>query len=67
MSGDRRCVKSTGAGLLDQLAVDSEPPIEMVGQDIRAVLLNQRKVKLIERMREDLYRQALEHDEIGVY
>ncbi|MBP6391808.1 MAG: hypothetical protein KA175_06155 [Flavobacteriales bacterium] len=53
--------------LLEHRAVDSEPPIEMVAQDIRSILLNQRKVKLIERMREDLYKQALEHDEIGVY
>ena len=53
--------------LLEHRAVDSEPPIEMVAQDIRSILLNQRKVKLIERMREDLYEQALEHDEIGVY
>jgi len=42
----------------------SPSPIEQVRQDIRSILLNQRKLTLIERMREDLYQQALADDAI---
>ncbi|MBK6342671.1 MAG: hypothetical protein IPF41_08805 [Flavobacteriales bacterium] len=42
----------------------SPSPIELVRQDIRSILLNQRKLTLIERMREDLYQQALANDAI---
>jgi hypothetical protein len=34
-------------------------PIELVRQDIRTILLNQRKLELLARMRQDLYDQAL--------
>ncbi len=34
-------------------------PVELVRQDIRTILLNQRKIDLIARMRQDLYDQAL--------
>lgn len=42
------------------------PPLEIVQADIRAIILNQRKLLLIERMRQDLYREAIENNEIQV-
>ncbi|MBK9147969.1 MAG: hypothetical protein IPM12_09175 [Flavobacteriales bacterium] len=56
-----------GAWFLDILELRprlSPAPIELVQQDIRSILLNQRKLSLIERMREDLYQQALAADAI---
>lgn len=59
----RRMVVRNGTVLwfLDilELRTRLEPsPIELVRQDIRTILLNQRKLLLVERMREDLYREA---------
>lgn len=45
--------------ILELRAHQTVSPIELVRQDIRTILLNQRKLQLIERMREDLYREAL--------
>ena len=45
---------------------NSAIPLELVRNEIRAILINQRKLQLIERMREDLYREALENKEIEV-
>ena len=45
--------------ILELRAHQTASPIELVRQDIRTILLNQRKLQLIERMREDLYREAL--------
>jgi hypothetical protein len=42
------------------------PPLEVVQADIRAIIINQRKLLLIERMRQDLFREALENNEIEV-
>ena len=42
-------------------------PIELVRQDIRTILLNQRKLRLIEQMREDLYRNAINEQQIEEY
>lgn len=42
----------------------SPAPIELVRQEIRSIILNQRKLQLLERMRDDLYRQALANHEI---
>lgn len=39
-------------------------PLERVRDDIRAILINLRKLRLIERMREDLYREALENGSV---
>jgi len=44
---------------LDQRLKDSTSPIDMVTDRIRAILINQRKLKLVERLREDLYQHAL--------
>jgi hypothetical protein len=35
-----------------------------VRQDIRSILLNQRKLELIEGIRESAFQQALEHAEV---
>ncbi len=41
-------------------------PLEMVAADIRSIIINRRKVQLLERMREDLYLQALENKHVEV-
>lgn len=51
--------------ILDHRAQDSIAPLELVRQDIRAILLNRRKLELLERMREDLYQQAWQEGAIG--
>ncbi|MCB9170751.1 MAG: hypothetical protein H6597_03610 [Flavobacteriales bacterium] len=53
--------------LLEHRLQESISPLPLVEQDIRSILLNQRKVKLIERMRDDLYEQALSKDEVGTF
>lgn len=56
-----------GAWFLDLLELRprlSPAPIELVRQEIRSILLNQRKLELIERMRDDLYHEALANDAI---
>lgn len=53
--------------LLEHRLQESISPLPLVQQDIRSILLNQRKVRLIERMRDDLYKQALAKDEVGSY
>ncbi|MBK7381899.1 MAG: hypothetical protein IPI81_00970 [Flavobacteriales bacterium] len=45
----------------------SPSPIELVRQDIRTILLNQRKLRLIEQMRTDLYHKAVDDQQIEVY
>jgi hypothetical protein len=45
----------------------SPAPIELVRQEIRSILLNERKLRLIERMRDDLYREALAANEIETH
>jgi hypothetical protein len=46
---------------------NSTMPVELVRRDIRSILLNQRKLQLIERMREDLYREALQNNDVEVH
>ena len=45
---------------------NSVSPLDLVERDIRSILLNQRKLQLLERMREDLYREALDRKDIEV-
>jgi hypothetical protein len=52
--------------IMDLRTKDSVAPLELVREDIRAVIINQRKVRLLERMREDLYSEALERNDIEV-
>lgn len=44
---------------LDHRLKDSTSPIDMVTEQIRSIIINQRKLKLVERMREELYTNAL--------
>ena len=50
--------------ILEHRARQSAAPLELVRQDIRSIIINQRKVHLLERMREELYREALERGDI---
>lgn len=43
---------------------DSTTPLELVRAEIRAILINQRKLQLIERMREDLFNEAIAHKDV---
>ena len=44
---------------LDHRLKDSTSPIDLVTPQIRSIIINQRKLKLVERMREELYTNAL--------
>jgi hypothetical protein len=52
--------------ILEHRAKGSTSPVDLVAADIRAILINLRKRQLIERMREDLYREALDNHDIEV-
>lgn len=52
--------------IMDHRSRNSPSPLELVRQDIRAILLNQRKLKLIEDMRRDVYEQALKNNDVEV-
>lgn len=61
---------STGAYFVEVLELrtaGAEPPLTLVAEDIRSIVLNQRKVKLIAQMRDDLYRQALANGDIHAH
>lgn len=58
-----------GAFFVDVLELrlkDSVSPLSMVKNDIRAILLNQRKRQLLERMREDIYQEAQANGDVEV-
>lgn len=44
----------------------SVSPLTLVEQDIRSILINQRKLQLLERMREDLFREAQANNDVEV-
>lgn len=50
--------------ILEHRDRNSESPVDLVRQDIRSILLNQRKLELIEGIRESAFQQALEHAEV---
>jgi hypothetical protein len=52
--------------VLEVRAREAPAPIDLVRQDIRAIILNQRKLRLLERMREDLYQRALQDGSVEV-
>jgi hypothetical protein len=52
--------------ILELRPKDSVSPLPLVEQDIRSILINQRKLQLIERMREDLYREAQANNDVEV-
>lgn len=49
---------------LDHRLKDSTSPIDVVEPQIRAIIINQRKLKLVERMREELYTNALARKDV---
>lgn len=53
--------------ILDQRAMGSVSPIELVQQDIRAIVLNQRKLQLIGAMRKSVFEQAVEKKDVEIY
>ena len=53
--------------VLEHRSAGEEPPLSLVAQDIRTIVLNQRKMKLIADMRDDLYRQALANGDIHAH
>jgi hypothetical protein len=59
-----------GAYFVDVLELRSKAsvsPLPMVQQDIRTIMINQRKLQLVERMREDLFREAETNKDVEVY
>lgn len=52
--------------MLEHRLKDSTSPLDLVRREIRSVIINQRKLKLIERMREDLYNDALANKDIRI-
>lgn len=42
-------------------------PLQFVEADIRSIIINQRKLRFLEKMREDLYLEALEKQQIETY
>jgi hypothetical protein len=52
--------------VLEWKSAGEAAPLELVSTDIRSIIINRRKVQLLERMREDLYRQALENKHVEV-
>ncbi|MEO8589510.1 MAG: hypothetical protein ABI432_09090 [Flavobacteriales bacterium] len=52
--------------ILERRSKGAGSPQDIVRQDIRSILINQRKLHLIERMREDLYREAQDARNIEV-
>lgn len=51
--------------ILEHRLSSSVSPLPMVAATIRAVLLEQRKQLFLQKLREDLYKQAIANDEIG--
>ena len=49
---------------LDHRLKDSTSPIDLVDAQIRSIIINQRKLKLVERMREELYTNAVANKDV---
>jgi hypothetical protein len=71
LSKDQRTVlRSEGQALFLEVLEHRLPggpsPLSVVERDIRAIILNKRKLQLLERMRQDLYREATERKDIRI-
>ncbi|MEZ4739575.1 MAG: hypothetical protein R2818_09550 [Flavobacteriales bacterium] len=53
--------------IIDHRGRNSVSPLDLVRQDIRSILLNQRKLQLIEGMRKNVYKQALDNKDVEIY
>lgn len=65
--GKQVVTSDNGAWFIDVVefrAQNSISPLDMVRSDIRAILLNQRKLQLIEDMRASVYAQAIENKDV---
>jgi len=65
--GKQVVTSDNGAWFIDVIeyrAQNSISPLDMVRSDIRAILLNQRKLQLIEDMRASVYAQAIENKDV---
>ncbi|HEY0977983.1 MAG TPA: hypothetical protein VGE21_10990 [Flavobacteriales bacterium] len=52
--------------IIEHRLKDSVSPLALAGASIRSILINQRKLQLIARMREDLYHEALANKEVRI-
>jgi hypothetical protein len=52
---------------LDHRMSEGISPLALVEDRIRSIIINQRKLQLIERMRQDLYTYAVDKHEVEVY
>jgi hypothetical protein len=52
--------------ILEHRPRNSLSPLELVKQDIRAILLNQRKLQLTADMRRDMYEQAVKNNDVEI-
>lgn len=52
--------------LVEHRLKDSTSPIDLVMDRIRSIIINQRKLQLIERMREDLYTNAVANKDVSI-
>lgn len=46
---------------------NSQSPLSFEKENIRSIILNKRKLELIDRMHDDLYNEAVENDRIKIY
>lgn len=53
--------------ILDYRLKDDTSPLSLVRENIRNILLNKRKITLIENMRKDIYQDALERGNFEIY
>lgn len=52
--------------ILELRSRDSVTPLSMVMQDVRSIIINQRKLRFVEKIREDLFREALEQKDVEI-
>jgi len=53
--------------ILEYKLADQVPPIEFVKDEIYQILLNKRKVQLVEELQKEIYNRALENNEFKIY
>jgi hypothetical protein len=53
--------------ILEYKLADQVPPIEFVKDEIYQILLNKRKIQLVEELQKEIYNRALENNEFKIY
>jgi hypothetical protein len=71
LNKDQRVVLNEPGGaffleILEHRVAGELSPLSVVERPIRTIILNQRKLQLLERMRQDLYREATERNDIRI-